>query len=142
MLFAKSTGNTCARALNFIKKETLAHMFSCEFCGISGNTFSYRTHCLKKSGRTRGTRNEEFEVLKELFLLPVTDNTFIQIFFNEWVCSCQRGNLRIRWILSNLLNFSMNKTKPLLQLHIDIWKTRIYGAIKMLVKVWKIETNG
>ena len=88
VLFAKFTGNTCARALNFIKKETLAQVFSCEFCGISGYTFSYRTHCLKKSGRTRGTRNEELEVLKELFLLPVTDNTFIQIFLmNESVAA-------------------------------------------------------
>ena len=30
-------------ACNFIKKETLAQMFSCEFCEISKNTFSYRT---------------------------------------------------------------------------------------------------
>ena len=29
-------------AFNFIKKETLAQMFSCEFCEISMNTFSYR----------------------------------------------------------------------------------------------------
>ena len=28
----------------FIKKETLAQVFSCEFCEISKNTFSYRTH--------------------------------------------------------------------------------------------------
>ena len=26
-------------ARNFIKKETLAHVFSCEFCEISKNTF-------------------------------------------------------------------------------------------------------
>ena len=43
--------NTCARvsflikleACNFIKKETLAQVFSCEFCDISKNTCSYRT---------------------------------------------------------------------------------------------------
>ena len=29
--------------LNFIKKETLAQVLSCEFCQISKNTFSYRT---------------------------------------------------------------------------------------------------
>ena len=29
--------------LNFIKKETLAQLFSCEFCEISQNTFFYRT---------------------------------------------------------------------------------------------------
>ena len=28
---------------NFIKKETLAQVFSCEFCEISKNTFSHRT---------------------------------------------------------------------------------------------------
>ena len=28
---------------NFIKKVALAQLFSCEFCEISKNTFSYRT---------------------------------------------------------------------------------------------------
>ena len=32
-----------AKANNFIKKETLTQMFSCEFCKISKNIFSYRT---------------------------------------------------------------------------------------------------
>ena len=31
------------RACNFIKKETLAQVFSCEFCEIFKNTFSHRT---------------------------------------------------------------------------------------------------
>ena len=30
-------------ACNFIKKETLVQVFSCEFCEISKSTFSYRT---------------------------------------------------------------------------------------------------
>ena len=30
-------------ACNFIKKETLALVFSCEFCEIFKNTFFYRT---------------------------------------------------------------------------------------------------
>ena len=30
--------------LRFIKKETLAQVFSCEFCKISKNTFFYRTY--------------------------------------------------------------------------------------------------
>ena len=48
-----SQENTCARvsflrklqteACNFIKRETLAQVFSCEFYKISKNTFSYRT---------------------------------------------------------------------------------------------------
>ena len=35
----KKLPETC----NFIKKETLAQVFSCEFCEISKNTFVYRT---------------------------------------------------------------------------------------------------
>ena len=35
----ESTCDVC----NFIKKETLAQMFSCEFCEILKNTFFYRT---------------------------------------------------------------------------------------------------
>ena len=35
----KVAGLTC----NFIKKESLAQVFSCEFCKISKNTFFYRT---------------------------------------------------------------------------------------------------
>ena len=31
------------KAYNFIKKETLELVFSCEFCEISKNTSSYRT---------------------------------------------------------------------------------------------------
>ena len=48
-----SQKNTCARvsfliklqvsACNFLKKETLAQVFFCEFCEISTNNFSYRT---------------------------------------------------------------------------------------------------
>ena len=46
-----SQENTSARlsfsiklqACNFIKKETLVQVFSCEFCQISKNTLSYRT---------------------------------------------------------------------------------------------------
>ena len=30
-------------ACNFVKKESLAQVFSCEFSGISKNTFFYRT---------------------------------------------------------------------------------------------------
>ena len=49
--FAKCTGKHLCQSLffnkvaglNFIKKETLAQVFSCEFCEISKNTFSYRT---------------------------------------------------------------------------------------------------
>ena len=50
--FAKLTGKHLRQSLffnkiagikasNFIEKETLAQVFSCEFCEISKNTFSY-----------------------------------------------------------------------------------------------------
>ena len=51
--FTKFTGKHLCQSLffnkvadlvcNFMKKETLAQVFSCEFCKISMNTFSYRT---------------------------------------------------------------------------------------------------
>ena len=34
---------TVPETCNFIKKETLAQVFACEFCEISKNTFFYRT---------------------------------------------------------------------------------------------------
>ena len=52
--------NTCARvsfsiklqaeAATLLKKEALAQVFSCEFCEISKNTFSYRTPPVAASG--------------------------------------------------------------------------------------------
>ena len=39
----KSQENTRARVYNFIKKETLAQMFSYKFCEISKNIFFHRT---------------------------------------------------------------------------------------------------
>ena len=38
-----SLESTCDLACNFIKKETLTQVFSCELCEISKNTFPYRT---------------------------------------------------------------------------------------------------
>ena len=35
---------------NFVKKETLAQVFSCEFCEISKNTFFHRTPLMAASG--------------------------------------------------------------------------------------------
>ena len=60
-----SQENTCARVsflINFIIKEILTQVFSCEFCEISKNTFSYRAppvtaselYCLKATEPLRG----------------------------------------------------------------------------------------
>ena len=43
---AATRGVLCKKVFlecNFIKKETLAQVFSCEFCEISKNTFLHRT---------------------------------------------------------------------------------------------------
>ena len=54
-----SQENTCARAsfliklqaaCNFVKKEALAQVFSCEFCKISKHAFFYRTPPVAASG--------------------------------------------------------------------------------------------
>ena len=53
--FAKFTGKHLCQSLffnkvfNFIKKETLAQVYSCEFCEISKSTFFYRTPLLAAS---------------------------------------------------------------------------------------------
>ena len=36
--------NDRPKSCNFIKKETMAQMFSCEFCKISRNKLFYRAH--------------------------------------------------------------------------------------------------
>ena len=61
--FAKFTGkHLCqgllikfqASACNFIKKETVAQVFCCEFYETSKNTFCYRTSLVAASGFLRG----------------------------------------------------------------------------------------
>ena len=46
-------------ACNFIKKETLAQEFSCEFSEISKNTFSYRTPPVAASEGSLGFANKK-----------------------------------------------------------------------------------
>ena len=41
--FAKFTGKDLCQSLFFNKKETLAQVFSCEFCDIFKNTFFHKT---------------------------------------------------------------------------------------------------
>ena len=47
--FAKLSASFLA-GCNFTKKETLAHVFCCEFCKISKNTFSHRISPMAVSG--------------------------------------------------------------------------------------------
>ena len=43
LYISRSSRPEVFRACNFIKKEALAQVFSCEFWEISKNTFPYRT---------------------------------------------------------------------------------------------------
>ena len=58
--FAKFTGKHLCQSLffskkNFIKKETLAQIYSCEFCEIFENTIFYRTPLVAASVKTTST---------------------------------------------------------------------------------------
>ena len=49
---------TLAQACNFIKLETLAQVFSCEFCEISKDTF-FTEHLWKTASSYRGTEIDQ-----------------------------------------------------------------------------------
>ena len=51
------TDNTVPEACKFIKKETLVQVFTCEFCEISKNTFSYRTPPVAGSDNNLNSEN-------------------------------------------------------------------------------------
>ena len=60
---------------NFIKKETLAQVFSCEFCEISKNIFSHRTPPVAASVITRS-------VLKKLNVH--NNNLYVRFLKTMW----------------------------------------------------------
>ena len=79
-------GNTCARvsflqpqACNFIKKETLAKVFICEFCEISKNTFFQRTPVVVASAPSLQISRQYLEINTALPLrLNLTLNLIIK----------------------------------------------------------------
>ena len=58
-------------ACNFIKKETLTQVFSCEFCEISKNTFFYRTPLVSAFANLK---NLQFMIVGKGWRLPVILN--------------------------------------------------------------------
>ena len=76
-ILQNSQENTCARvsfliklqaaAYNFIKKKTLVHVFSCEFCKIPKNIFSYRTRPVAASELTKMFETQSASCLLKLF---------------------------------------------------------------------------
>ena len=72
LFFNRVAGGAC----NFIKKESLAQVLSCEFCEISKSTFFYRTPLVaafahSKSWRSirRGRTGNNVKVPRTLFLM-------------------------------------------------------------------------
>ena len=52
-LFLNKVTGLRPKACNFIKKKSLAQVFSCEFCKISKNTFFHKTPLVAASERCR-----------------------------------------------------------------------------------------
>ena len=73
------------QACNFIKKETLAQVFSCEFCNISKNTFSYRTPLVTASRPSFFCLSTQ-KHNKNLALLIITTSCVSQTLFLSNVC--------------------------------------------------------
>ena len=53
-----------------MKKETLAQVFSCEFCEISQNTFSYRTPLVAASAKASSKEGKLYHLVKILMFTP------------------------------------------------------------------------
>ena len=52
----------------YLKKETLAQVFSCEFCEISKNTYFHRTPLVAASGLPKWRSNHQNCFIKKVFL--------------------------------------------------------------------------
>ena len=112
--------NTCARvsfliqlqasACNFIKKETLAQVFHCEFCKISKNTFSYRTPSVTAS-TFKLSISSKIESCLDCILLNRID------FFTRKIRIWRFKNL---WIKPRTYSYSYFLTGFLLFLHLCI----------------------
>ena len=69
------------KACNFIKKETLAQVFSCEFCEISKNNFLHRTPLVAASaiGYSISCRGLSNKLVIQVYLESKIHNDFIGI---------------------------------------------------------------
>ena len=80
--------NTCAslffqpQACNFFKKETLAKLFSFEFCEISKNTFSYRTPPVAAFKNHQNEQKKDKKSLTITFLIKVLKAFLKMVFLN------------------------------------------------------------
>ena len=83
-----SQENTCARVcFFFIKKETLAEVFSCEFCEISENTFPYRTPLVAASANNNTSFHLDY-LLEKLMKTFFPKNPKNPIYLRFWGFFC------------------------------------------------------
>ena len=113
-----SQENTCARVcFFFIKKETLAEVFSCEFCEISENTFPYRTPLVAASANNNTSFHLDYlqEKLMKTFFPKNPKNPIYLRFWGfflpklgqKWVL-LQKTSLPVLLILNILGEFFQN----------------------------------
>ena len=84
LLFIKNCRHK-ASASNFIKKETLAQVFFCEFCEISRNNFCYRIPPVAVSAQKQALTQLNLFNATDLFLYP------LEIFKNLWFSDVFKG---------------------------------------------------
>ena len=90
LLFNKVVGQAC----NFIKKDTLAQVFSCEFCEISKSTFFHRTPLAAASvmGSVRRLDNGIFGALHFCGVLLLSDSVLAHLSYVMMVFLMQAKN--------------------------------------------------
>ena len=111
---------------NFIKKETLAQVFYCEFCKISKNTFCHRTPPvtasveLSKAVRDFSSPGPMFFIklnfkISQIYVTLINDfdKTFVLAFYNSFLrikLNCDKKNMSILNICSFQKNMLSNLT--------------------------------
>ena len=96
-----SQENTCARdsvLINFIKKETLVQVFSCEFCEIFKTPFFYRTSSVAASVIAPAQRRQQHSMSLQKSRLILKDNradSRIKLKQSKFIAV--RGELKIKY---------------------------------------------
>ena len=103
-----------AEACNFIKKETLAQVFSCEFCEISKNTFSHRTPLVAASVDSMNNifRKTVFlDICQFVFIFQSLQKRLFPKLFESWKWHKSKTIIVSRFYKHLLLTLSLYITK-------------------------------
>ena len=117
-----------AKACNFIKKETVAHVFSCEFCKISSKHLFCRTHLVAASASTI------FQILVLvndviLWILGVVGLRFYNVFNDESKLTEFIQKTLYKYFVDKCL-FKFNTQTIMMQGSTASWKQKILKKIK------------